>query len=295
MKVRLPAGLATVLGALPAIGNSDVSRLMAGSAPDLPAAPTVELRDAAGPAGALAAVGEFLESFRGRIEPVVLSITGPVTVELDLLAKGLDPARAAESAFELVTSVGQGLVDLAGQLLPGAPVLLFLEEPGLVNSMHPTFPLLADQIEALVRRTVVPLSDRAMVGVHVDGRTDWSLLLRTGIGVLGAPITARLETAADELARFLAAGGFVAWGAVPVDEPLGAGSDRLWRRLSALWSDLAGLGLDPLLLREQSIITPAAGLGNFGVSQAERVLRLSAEIGDRVLTQVRGARLSVGA
>ena len=147
----------------------------------------------------------------------------------------------------------------------------------------------------LVSEVVEPLSEDALVGVQVSGRADWAMLLRTGIAVLGAPISARLDTAAAELGRFLDGGGFVAWGAVPVDEPLGSGVERLWRRLSALWADLAQAGLDPLLLRERSIITPSAGLGSFGISQAERVLRLTGELSERVFNQVVGARLSVGA
>ena len=134
-----------------------------------------------------------------------------------------------------------------------------------------------------------------MVGVQVNGRADWAMLLRTGIGVLGAPVSARLDTAAAELARFLESGGFIAWGAVPVDEPLGSSSERLWKRLSAMWSELARLGLDPMLIREHSIITPAAGVGDFGVSQAERILRLTSDLSERVFNQVIGARLSIGA
>ena len=71
--------------------------------------------------------------------------------------------------------------------------------------------------------------------------------------------------------------------------------ERLWRRLSALWAELAQAGLDPLLLRERSIITPAAGMGSFGLSQAERVIRLTGELSERVFNQVVGARLSIGA
>ena len=58
---------------------------------------------------------------------------------------------------------------------------------------------------------------------------------------------------------------------------------------------LAQAGLDPLLLRERSIITPTSGLGNFGISQAERVMRLTGELSERVFNQVVGARLSIGA
>lgn len=296
-RVPLPAGLATAVGALPQLSAFDATRIVRDLIPSLPAGPSFTLIDLTGddPSIQMRGVRTFLEELRGRVEPIVLSLTGPVTVDLALISDGVARDRAAAMARATVEDWGRRLVELSAQVLPGAPVLLFLEEPGLANSMHPTFPLSPDEIEELVTGVVEPLSSDAMVGVQVGGRADWSLLLRTGIGVLGAPITARLETAAAELGRFLESGGFVAWGAVPVDEPLGSGVERLWRRLSATWADLARAGLDPLLLRERSIITPAASLGSFGVSQAERVIQLAGELSERVFNQVVGARLSIGA
>lgn len=308
--IILPAGLATVIGALPQLNPFDASRVVRDLLPGLPAGPTIDLGDravhldeaaadsVAAPSlddALLAPVRTFLDQLRGRVEPVVLSLTGPVTIDLSLMQRGWDRSDAAAASRRYVEAWARAVIDLSAQILPGAPLLLFLEEPGLANSMHPTFPLAPSEIERLVAGVVQPLAPDAMVGVQVNGRADWAMLLRTGIGVLGAPITARLETAAAELGRFLEGGGFVAWGAVPVDEPLGSGVERLWRRLSALWADLAQAGLDPLLLRERSIITPAAGLGSFGLSQAERVIRLTGELSERVFHQVVGARLSIGA
>jgi len=172
---------------------------------------------------------------------------------------------------------------------------MVLDEPGLANSMHPTFPLDEDEVQELVGEVVHDLSPGAAVGVRVDGRADWSMLLRTGIAVLGAPVTAQLETAAAELARFLERGGVVAWGAVPTDEPLGTSADRLWRRLSALWCELVGEGIDPRLLRERSIITTAGELSSFGTSQAERAIALAQDLASRVFRQARGLHLSIGA
>lgn len=309
IRVTLPAGLATVIGALPQLNPFDASRVVRELLPGLPAGPTIDLRFTEGDVDAaadgssvaspdddrLAAVRSFLGELRGRVEPVVLSLTGPVTIDLGLMQRGVERDRAASLSRGYVESWARAVIDLSTQMLPGAPLLLFLEEPGLANSMHPTFPLSPNEIEGLVSGVVEPLSPDAMVGVQVSGRADWAMLLRTGISVLGAPISARLETAAAELGRFLEAGGFIAWGAVPVDEPLGSGVERLWRRLSALWAELAQAGLDPLLLRERSIITPAAGLGSFGLSQAERVIRLTGELSERVFNQVVGARLSIGA
>ncbi len=308
IRIPLPAGLATAIGSLPQLSAGDAARFVRDWLPRLPAAPTLtafaDSVDLDGPhtqaeddadADSFDGVREFLTSLKGRVGPVVLSTTGPVTIDMSLLERGFDHQKAAALARASVERRARAVLELARYILPGASVLLFLEEPGLANSMHPTFPLASSEIEELVSGVVDPISSEALIGVQVNGRADWAMLLRTGIGVLGAPVSARLETAAVELGRFLESGGFIAWGAVPVDEPLGANAERLWKRLSALWAELARLGLDPLLLREHSIITPAAGLGSFGISQAERVMKLTVELSERVVSQVIGARLSIGA
>lgn len=299
----LPAGLATAIGSVPQFGASGASRFMREWFPLLPSAPTLDGPvdvahcDVASAADndALDALRDFLRSMSGSVSPLVLSTTGPASVGLSLLGRGIDRDSAAASAVTAVTRRIRDLLDTASHMVPDAPVLMFLEEPALANSMHPSFPMAASEIEGLITEVVAPIGDEALMGVQVCGRADWAMLLRTGIDVLGAPVSARLETAAVELGRFLESGGFIAWGAVPVDEPLGASAERLWKRLSALWADLARLGLNPLLLREQSIITPAAGLGSFGLSQAERVVKLTLDLSERVLNQVIGTRLSIGA
>ncbi|HMS13198.1 MAG TPA: hypothetical protein PKD80_08850 [Microthrixaceae bacterium] len=270
-----PAGLATIIGALPPLNPIDAARFVLDLVPRLPSAPLL------GADGNLEPVRQFLEEIQGRVEPVVVSLTGPVTWALQL--------GDLEAAQRLVEERARELIALARAYVPDAPLMLFLQEPSLANSMHPTFPLEPDEIERLVADTVEPLTDDATVGVQVSGRADWAMLLRTGIGALGAPVTARLDTVAAELAVFLENGGVVAWGAVPVDEPLGTGVERLWRRLAALFAELVALGLDPSLLRDRSIVTPAAGLGDFALPQAERVVQLASELSDRLIEFTRSA------
>jgi len=228
-----------------------------------------------------------------------------VTLELDLRRdRGVE---RGVSAVDLVVDRARHLVARVQAVVPGSQLMLFLQEPALANSMHPTFPMGTDEVAGLLGDVVDRLGDASsdadpldhenstIIGVQVDGRADWSMLMRTGIGALAAPIGAQLDTAAAELTRFLEGGGIMAWGAVPVDEPIGSSAERLWKRLSALWCELARLGVDPILLRERSIITPSAGLANFGVPQAERVIALTHDLAARVLHQTIGVRLSIGA
>ncbi len=300
MRFEQPAGLATVIGALPFTRAVDASAFVLDTLPQLPSAPSITLdaqhRDAASlTTDSRAGLTAFLTGLAGRVEPIVVTLTGPVTLALQVRERGGDDVGSLAAAVRSVEDVAGWLLARTRELLPGVPVLLFLEEPGLANSMHPTFPLRPAQIEAAVATVVRDLRDAARVGVQVNGRADWSMLLRTDITALAAPITAQLETAAVEIGRFLERGGLVAWGAVPVDEPLGSSPERLWRRLSAVWCELTRLGADPMLLRERSIITPSGGMAAFTAPQAERVVELAQELASRVWRQTVGLRLSIGA
>jgi hypothetical protein len=291
--IQVPVGLATVIGARPDLATERLPRLP--SAPPV----VVDATDGRASAADLAAVDRFLHDLGERRDPVVLSVTGPVTLWSERRRAGDDADDAARFARRAVVSVAAELLARAGREVPEAGLLLFLEEPALTNSMHPTFPLTSEEISALIAATVAAvdgLGDHgAVLGVQVGGRADWAMLLATGIGALAAPITAQLQTASAEIGRFLEAGGLMAWGAVPVDEPLGQSIERLWRRLSDLWCELSRRGVDPLLLRERSIITPAAGLEHFRSSQAARIVALADELATRVLHQTVGVRLSIGA
>ena len=82
IRVTLPAGLATVIGALPHLNPFDASRVVRELLPGLPAGPTIDLRFTEGDVDAaadgssvasldddrLAAVRSFLGELRGRVE-----------------------------------------------------------------------------------------------------------------------------------------------------------------------------------------------------------------------------------
>ena len=113
--------------------------------------------------------------------------------------------------------------------------------------------------------------------------------------MLGVPVSDALIADADVLARHVDADGWIAWGAVPTDRPIGDSADALWRRLAGVWCELTRRGCDPVRLRTRGIITPACGLAGHGLTQADRALRLAADIAGRVGDQSVAARLTVGA
>ena len=237
----------------------------------------------------------FLRAIRGRKGPIKFQLTGPVT-----LGRALHDAGApAEVAFPLagvaVRERVHALLAAARHAAPAAELLVFLDEPGLTGNDHPRFPLGNEEVVQLLSESLAAVEQDATSGVHCCGATDWSLVTQAGPRVLSMPVHASLVAQAGTLGRFLERDGWIAWGAVPTDEPVGEVGDGLWRRLSDLWCALVRDGCDAGRLRRQALVTPACGLAFHGPTQADHRLRLSAELGRRVLGQAIGVRLQVGA
>lgn len=237
----------------------------------------------------------FLDEIRGRAEPVKLQVPGPVTVAVALHAQGVSSPSAIEVATRSVQARARRLIHAARASVPSAALLVVVDEPGLAGSMHPVFPFGGADITASLAAVLDVLRPHAAVGVHCDHRADWPAILRSRPDLLSAPVDGRLETATDELAAFLQGGGWVAWGAVPVHEPIGTVGEALWKRLSWLWCELVREGCDPVLLRTQALVTPSSGLDGHGISQSDRAMELCRRISDRIHDQAVGVRLSVGA
>jgi hypothetical protein len=62
-----------------------------------------------------------------------------------------------------------------------------------------------------------------------------------------------------------------------------------------LWCDLVRRGIDPVMLRQQSLITPDCGLASHTPSVAARVFRIASEIGERVRDQSMAHQWVLGA
>ena len=332
--IDLPVGAVTSIGSLPHHRADQAVALVLDHHPWLPAAPSLPRRsplegmiaqaawgmpgvhvapdgsldltldeiDPEAPPDDVALAGEpflglrvFMDAVAGRTGWVKLQLTGPVTLGLALHAAGLDADRAFVAAGTAVRARSQALLDLAHRTVPDAPLLVFVDEPGLAACMHPGFPIEPDRAVDLVSGTLATIEPHAVTGLHCCGKADWRLVLQAGPQVLSAPVDAGVVEAAGTIGGFLDHGGWVAWGAVPTDGPLGTTPDRLWRQLCDLWCEMVRSGCDPVLLRTQALITPACGLALHGVPQATHVLSLARTVAQCLHDQAVGVRLSAGA
>ncbi len=222
-----------------------------------------------------------------------VQIVGPLTLGVALEAAGLPKEIAFERAGAAVRTWVRTFDELLTVRMPQTPVLMFLDEPALVLWSRNVAPLEREHAVDLLSASLAATS--GMTGVHVCGNGDLRLAFEAGPGVLGVPVSDALIADADVLARHIDADGWVAWGAVPTDRPIGDSADALWRRLVGVWCELTRRGCDPVRLRTRGVITPACGLAGHGLTQADRALRFAADIAGRVGDQAVAARLTVGA
>ena len=325
-----PTGLATGIGSLPFTDARDAAELVLRTHPDLPAIPQLAVpregvvaqwADALpevtiAPDGSLIVdqdrVGEELdvtftqESHAGilgfldaaalastPIQRVKAQVVGPLTLGTALVKAGMGPAVAFERALETVETWLGALEQLLGTRLRGARPLIFLDEPALVLWKRDEGPI--EREDAIDVLSSALAACTAETGVHICGDGDIRLAFEAGPTVLGLPVSDALISDVGSIVRHIDAGGWIAWGAVPTDRPIGESPDPLWRRLVGTWCELTRRGCEPLRLRSQAIVTPACGLATHGPTQAERALRLASEMAERVAAQRAAARLTAGA
>lgn len=333
-RLPLPVGLATSIGSLPHYDPGEAVDFVLRHLPRLPAAPSLPARspregmipqaalgvrgvvvddegglaidpEALDPADPLVdpsfagdgfvGLRAFLTACADRSDPIKVQLTGPVTFGIALCEHGV----AADDAFAVAAGVARAraraLLDLLDERVPQCTRVVFVDEPGLVGALHPDFPLSADRALDLVSVVLAELEGTAITGLHCCGPADWQLVLQAGPQVLSLPLDAGIERAAGAVAQFLERGGWIAWGAVPTDEPLGTTPELVWRRLSRLWCALVEQGCDPVRLRTQAMITPACGLAGHGIPQAEQVMEFTSSLASRLHDQAIGVRLTIGA
>jgi len=331
-RAQLASGVATGIGSLPH-RDADAAAEFALSALELPAIPTLPKRSPAegmipqalvGLAGitvgqygsiafdasrfdpdapvitdlghdAFAGWRSFLEAAAGRRAPVKWQFVGPVTLGLALVRAGLTPEVAFEVSVRAVRCRVRHLVDHVAETLPGCRQVVFIDEPKLDQLMAVGFPIAPDTAVDLVSASLAAIEPVAVTGLHVCATADIASLVAIGPDVLSVPVDQRLLDSAGYMARFLADGGTIAWGAISTEGPIPMSAERPWRALSDLWCELVQRGADPTQLRQQSIITPECGLGNHTPEVAERVYRLAAEVSQRVRDQSMATRFSLGA
>ena len=172
----------------------------------------------------------------------------------------------------------------------GFPVIFFIDEPALAGYGTSEFISISRElILDCLSELVGTIQDAGgLAGIHVCANTDWSMLMATGAGVLSFDAYSyfdRLILYQDAIIDFMNAGKWLAWGIVPTvqaadieKETVGSLSDQFRNKIE----NFVALGIDPSAVLRQSLITPSCGTGALTLKHAERVLRLTKGVSDKI-------------
>lgn len=227
-----------------------------------------------------------------------VDMVGPVTVASELIRAGVPRAQALEAARMASIYRSEALFAACRAAEPVLPIVVVMIEQRLVGSAHPTFPFTAREVRSLLDPVVEALDSAAgtsdvVIGLHVPGRADLRTIISSGVSLVSTPPDASLVGWARWIQALLDNGGHIAWGAVPVDRPLGTNAELLWRHLAATWRDLEAEGVDRELMVRRSLVTTSSGLTGFGIEQVPGVVALVDMLTERVWEQATRSRTPV--
>ncbi len=216
-------------------------------------------------------------------------VVGPVTFAT--IVKGLD-GKAILFDPELVQAVTLGLaLKAAWQAAKiresGRQAIIFFDEPSLTGFGSAFLQISRDEVIGLLTEAITAGREpgETMFGVHCCGNTDWSVLLETPIDILSFDsyeFFANLKLYDRALKKFLARGGYLAWGLVPTSPTAPDETEEaLWEKFRTQVEELAQLGVDQALLLSRSVLTPACGMGYLAPEKARRSLACLASLSRR--------------
>lgn len=233
---------------------------------------------------------DYLIEKKIRPQLIKLQLVGPVSFAFTLNDQDgkavLYNPDLYDASSKLLVAKARWQISLFKEL--SDELLYFFDEPSL-SSFGSTAMITiskADVIERFNEMADAIRAGGAKVGVHVCGRTDWSILLDSRIDLLNYDAFLygnSLAIYANQLGAFLERGGWIAYGIIPTSIDIdGENADSLEKKLRAIHKEIADAGgpsIEKLL--EKTIISPSCGCGTLTIAQTEKAYRLLKELQGR--------------
>jgi methionine synthase II (cobalamin-independent) len=216
---------------------------------------------------------------------------GPVTFAASILNTD---GRPALYDSELLEALSRGLAIKALWQIRAlenskrTPVI-FLDEPSLSGFGSAFTPMQRQDVIDALQTVIGYLKEhaRVLVGIHCCGNTDWAMLLEAGADIINFDAFGYMDTFLlypNEIKAFLRRGGVLAWGIVPTLAFTGNERvEELTERLQVGIQALVRWGVEPAVLSERSMLTPACGMGTMDPAAARAALSLLSDLSRRCL------------
>lgn len=222
-------------------------------------------------------------------------VTGPASFALTVTDENNKPILYHVDLFDAIvkalTLKGRWQVSRFRDSAPEQLPIIFYDEPYLTQIGSAMISLPPEQVVARLDECFAAID--GITGIHVCGGTDWGLLASTSVDILhfdAANHAREFLIYEQELAKFMARGGLLAWGIVPTDERAFK-SDKVElagavREGAEKVSGFTGgeLSADDILRR--SFISESCGTGTLEMALAESCFTLAGEVSDVLKSQI---------
>jgi hypothetical protein len=176
----------------------------------------------------------------------------------------------------------------------GVPVILFIDEPSLAGFGSSEFISVSKESITHCLSEVIEAVHEAggIVGIHVCANTDWSIVMETEADIINFDAYSYFERFilyGNHIVDLFHSGRWLAWGMIPtlnVEDIQRETLDSLLPQFYAKLDRLSSLGIERSLILNQSIITPSCGMGALNLDLSEKVLRLTRNISEEIITQI---------
>lgn len=175
---------------------------------------------------------------------------------------------------------------------PAITPIIFFDEP--VMSQYGTSAFVTikreDLVSAFSEVTRVVRSFGALSAIHCCGKSDWSVLIDSGVDIINLDAFAfskSLVPYSTKIKEFLQNGGYIAWGLVPTLDTNALSKISLKELVKIYDEALKALeekGLERKLVMSQSIFTPSCGAGSLSMELADKAMTLVNELSAELTT-----------
>ncbi len=214
-------------------------------------------------------------------------VTGPTSFGMQVTDQGLRPTLYDDMMRDVI------IKNVLRQAQWQEAQLRTLCPRTIVSIDEPFLSVVGSAFASISRKDVIASLEEIFSGLqgwtctHCCANTDWSMLMETSVDILAFDAYGYAEYLAlypNELRAFLERGGMLAWGLVPNigEEAENITLDGTWEALERALVTFERKGFERQKLLPRSFITPACGTGTLSVPVAERVMRLTRELSDRV-------------
>lgn len=238
---------------------------------------------------------EFLRQLHTHPTPLVAvkgQVTGPFTLGTNLTDQDRRLSYYDERLRDMIVkSVALKAAWQIRELKPFCQrVLILMDEPGLLAFGSSTFTAISrqDVLGDLNEVASAIHAEGALVGVHCEVNTDWSILMEADLEILDFDAYDHFQVMTlypEELAAFLERGGILGWGIVPTLDLEAAATETvesLEAKFEEQVAELERRGHDREALLSQTLLTPSCGMGTLSEELAERALGLLKELSGRL-------------